>query len=228
MIMSRQTNFFAQDEWYHCYSRGIDKRIVFNNKSDYERFIELLYLVNSTTIIHRSDLKDKNHQELLVTPRGGQLVDIGAYSLRPNHFHLLLYQKTENGISEFMQKLGTAYTMYFNIKYERSGGLFTRPFRAKHISDDTYLQHVVDYIHLNHLDLKKDTVMSRRHLDIGEDDFNKLMMYQFSSLPDFNGIIRSEKNILGEEIFDVYVKKTIKEMLQNAIDYYAENEEDFY
>ncbi len=63
---------------------------------------------------------------------------------------------------------------------------------------------------------------------MGEDDFNKLMMYQFSSLPDFNGIIRSEKNILGEEIFDVYVKKTIKEMLQNAIDYYAENEEDFY
>lgn len=228
--MSRPINFFAPNEWYHCYSRGIDKRIVFENRSDYQRFVSLLYLSNSSIALHRSDIGLLEHHELFTIPRGEPLVSIGAYTLMPNHFHLLLYEKNEGGISTFMQKLGTAYTMYFNIKYERSGGLFTKPFRARHISDDRYYQHVVDYIHLNSLELfkhereqkqkeKEDQNMSRRRLDMLSQHIVKLEAYPFSSLPDFNGISRPEKALLGNEIFDIYQKKTTKQMVENALAY---------
>lgn len=222
--MSRPTNFFAPNEWYHCYSRGIDKRIVFEDRSEYQRFISLLYLANSSIALHRSDMGHLNHHELFTIPREEPLVSIGAYTLMSNHFHLLLYEKKEGGISTFMQKLGTAYTMYFNTKHERSGGLFTKPFRARHVSDNRYYQHVVDYIHLNSLELfkherKEDQNMSRRRLDLLGQDITKLEAYPFSSLPDFNGIHRPEKIILGEEIFDTYQQKTIKQMLENSFSY---------
>lgn len=221
--MSRPINFFAPDEWYHCYSRGIDKRVVFESKSDYQRFVSLLYLANSSMALHRSNMRHLGHHEFFTIPRGEPLVSIGAYILMPNHFHLLLYEKNEGGISAFMQKLGTAYTMYFNIKHKRSGGLFTKPFRARHISDDQYYQHVVDYIHLNSLELfkheqkqKEDKNLSRRRLD-------KLVFlsatYPFSSLPDFNGVSRPEKTLLGEEIFDIYQQKTTKQIIENALSY---------
>ena len=220
--MSRPTNFFTPNEWYHCYSRGIDKRTVFENVSDYQRFISLLYLTNTTTTLHRSNLKNLKYDELFTIPRKEPLVDIGAYALMPNHFHILLYEKSGSDISRFMQKPGTAYTMYFNIKRERSGGLFTKPFRARHVSDDNYFQYVIDYIHLNPLELfnpsfKKTTPMSRRRLDIGV--VTKLEAYPFSSLPDFNDIIRPSRTILEEEVFEIYQKKTTKQMIENALAY---------
>lgn len=217
--MSRPINFFAPNEWYHCYNRGIDKRTVFETQLDYQRFIGLLYLTNASTTLHRSDLRNLNNHELFTIPRGEPLVSIGAYTLMPNHFHLLIFEKNKGGISAFMQKLGTAYTMYFNIKYERSGGLFTKPFRARHVSNDRYFQHVVDYIHLNPLKLfdhewTKEETMSRRRLDMV-----KLETYPFSSLSDFNKITRPQKVILGNEIFNVYQQKTTQQMLDNALAY---------
>lgn len=217
--MSRPKNFFAPKEWYHCYSRGIDKRTVFEDTFDYQRFISLLYLENSSLTLHRSDLGNLSHHKLLTIPREETLISIGAYTLMPNHFHLFLYEKSVNGISTFMQKLGTAYTMYFNIKYERSGGLFTKPFRARHVSNDRYFQHVVDYIHLNHIDL------SRRRLDNGKLDnrfITKVEAYPFSSFPDFTGVSRPSRTILGDEIFEIYQNKTTKQMLDNALSYAKE------
>src|SRR3989344_2208067 len=224
--MSRPINFFAPGEWYHCYSRDIDKRIVFENRSDYQRFVILLYLANSSTTLHRSVLGHINHHELFTIPRGEPLVSICAYALMPNHFHLLLYEKGVGGISKFMQKLGTAYTMYFNIKIERSGGLFTKPFRARHVSDDTYFQYVVDYIHLNPLELfnpgfKKANPMSRRRLDVLSQRIIKLEAYPFSSLIDFNSnkIFRPERVLLNDKVFDMYQLKTTKQMMENALAY---------
>src|SRR3990167_9749666 len=99
--MSRPTKFFVPNEWYHCYSRGIDKRIVFENVSDYQRFISLLYLTNTTTTLHRSNLENLKHDDLFTVPRKESLVSIGSYVLMPNHFHLLLYEKNSGGISRF-------------------------------------------------------------------------------------------------------------------------------
>lgn len=219
--MSRTQLFFAEGEWYHCYSRGIDKRVVFQNQKDYQRFVELLYLTNAKETLHRSDLKHYSHEELFTIPRKNTLVEIGAWALLPNHFHLLLHEKTEGGISAFMQKLGTAYTMYFNIKYERSGGLFTKPFRARRVGDDRYLQHVIDYIHLNPLPLfgkeEKNTTLNQKN-------FEKLLTYSYTSFGDFGAISRPEKNILGGEVFEVYRIKKPEEMVKNALRYRNQHE----
>ena len=81
------------------------------------------------------------------------LVSILSYCLMPNHFHLILYEHTENGISKFMGKLLTAYSMYFNKKYDRSGPLFTHPFRSEHINNDSQYMYIFSYIHLNPLSI---------------------------------------------------------------------------
>jgi putative transposase len=67
----------------------------------------------------------------------------------PNHVHLLLYQRQQGTMTEFMRSLLTSYSMYFNKKYKRSGPLFESRYKASMISDDAYLQHITRYIHLN-------------------------------------------------------------------------------
>ncbi|MEK7140271.1 MAG: transposase, partial [Patescibacteria group bacterium] len=109
--MSR--NFvFSEEEFYHCYGRGTEKRKIFLSKKDYERFLNLLFVCNSTKTIHLSDFKEKSFNEIFLLPRENTLIEIGAYCLMPNHFHFLLKEKQKDGISLFMQKTITAYTMY--------------------------------------------------------------------------------------------------------------------
>jgi putative transposase len=101
----------APGSFYHVYNRGTEKRKIFLVEKDYSRFLASLFLCNSK---NPADLKLQGSTlyELLSNNRGETLVDICAYCLMPNHFHLLLHEKTEGGISKFMQKLQTAYTMY--------------------------------------------------------------------------------------------------------------------
>lgn len=135
-------------EYYHIYNRGIDKKKIFLDKGDHFHFLKLLYICNSKKSIKLRKI-EKNFE------RGETIVDIGAYCLMPNHFHLLCHEKTENGISVFMKKLLTAYAMYFNKKYERSGILFQGRFKSEHASTDKYLKYLYAYIHLNPAKLKE-------------------------------------------------------------------------
>ena len=108
--MSHHATPFAPDEWYHCFNRGVDKRIVFTNPEDYERFLMLLYACNSREPIHISNVYQGRTLVDLVAAvaRKETLVDIGAYCLMPNHYHLLLrehnygdyilYASNRNGI----------------------------------------------------------------------------------------------------------------------------------
>jgi putative transposase len=77
------------------------------------------------------------------------LVDVLAYALMPNHYHLVLRQKADNGISTFMKKLGTGYTMTFNLKYEHSGVIFQGRFKSSHIGSNAYFRYIFAYVHLN-------------------------------------------------------------------------------
>ena len=72
----------------------------------------------------------------------------------PNHYHLLLSPKIENGISKFMQKLGAGYVRYFNIKHERKGTLFEQGYKFILVSKEPHFYHLPYYIHLNPLDMK--------------------------------------------------------------------------
>ena len=146
--MSRNLEF-SVGEFYHIYSRGTEKRKIFLSSKDYERFLALIYLCNNTKVIHLSDHPKANLNDLFNLERADQLVDIGAYCLMPNHFHILIKERKENGISIFLHKMLTAYTMYFNKKYERTGALFQSRFQATHADKDNYLKYLFSYIHLN-------------------------------------------------------------------------------
>lgn len=213
---------FAIDEWYHCYNRGIDKRTIFEADADAERFLQLLYLCNSVEKVHRSNLAVKTTKEVMALSRKNPIVSIGAYCLMPNHYHLVIKEITEGGITQFMQKLGTAYTMYFNKKYERTGNLLTKPFRSRHIGEDRYFQRVVDYVHCNPAERiesgwKKGTVQDMDRLE------RKLLNYRYSSFADFTADAKRDiANIISSDTFNVYRSVSPKRMLADARAYYAD------
>ena len=139
--MSIRKHVFVGDAYYHIYNRGNSKQVIFHDKEDCYRFMALMYACNSTKN-YRSFILKKN-----ITPydfdRETQLVAIGVYCLMPNHFHLLIKQKIVNGISLFMQKLMTAYVMYYNKKYKRTGALFEGKFKSTHVDSDIYLKYLL-------------------------------------------------------------------------------------
>lgn len=200
--MSRSI-IFSPEEYYHCYCRGTEKRKIFLDKKDYERFIALLFVCNSTEKIHLSDHKGKALEELFKIDRKETLVDIGAYCLMPNHFHLLIREKTENGISLFMQKIMTAYTMYFNKKYGRTGALFESRFRAEHANNNNYLKYLFSYIHLNPVKIinsnwKEEGIKNKKEA------INFLHNYRYSSYIDYMNYPRLQNRILNKEAFPKY------------------------
>ena len=142
---------FAEGEYYHVYNRGVEKRDIFMGDEDYQRFILDLRLYNNEKAF--ANIRRIALHEYELEYEGEPLVEIVCYCLMPNHFHLLLCQKGENGISRFMHKLGTGYTNYFNSRYERNGVLFQGTFKAVHIKSNKYLLHLSRYIHLNPLDI---------------------------------------------------------------------------
>ena len=141
----------APENYYHIYNRGTDKRDIFLNETDYLRFLVLLYICNNIEPIRITDLLSRGRSlwDIFSVDRKDTLVNIGAYCLMKNHFHLLVKEKTDNGITEFMKKLCTAYSMYFNKKNERSGNLFQGRFQSELVDDDAYLKYLFAYIHLN-------------------------------------------------------------------------------
>lgn len=138
--------------FYHIYNRGVDKRNIFLEKNDYFRFIT--YLTEFNGARHVPNIRRiVQGLTLNIFDKGKRLVDIISFCLIPNHFHMILRQLIDNGVSKFMQKIGTGYTMYFNKKNERTGSLFESTYKPKLIETDEYLMYLSKYIHLNCMDL---------------------------------------------------------------------------
>lgn len=184
---------FANNHFYHIYNRGVDKRVIFQESGDYVRFIHYLYELNniiSTSNLSRSIviyLNEGGETSFIKSIKERQeLVKVICFCLMPNHFHLILEQLVEDGISKFMQKLGTAYSMYFNTKYKRSGVLFQGLFKAKIIDNEEYLLQLLRYIHLNPLELKQHDWQHDGVMDWQE--ANKFLeSYRWSSYLDYIG-----------------------------------------
>jgi len=156
--MSLRRETLADGEYYHVYNRGAHKREIFNNPGDYFRFQLMLHLSNTDDRIVMRDLlesyKGRSFVEIFEEVEvSHSLVDVLAYCLMPNHFHLILRQKSKDGISHFMKKLATSYSMYFNTKYECSGTLFQGRFQSKHVADESYFRWLFAYVHFNPLKL---------------------------------------------------------------------------
>jgi len=224
---------FAPGEYYHVFSRGIDKRQVYIDERDFERFEKLLYLANDEHgQVNLELLKQVSPKELFSLPRKKPLVAIGAYCLMDNHPHIVMREVTDGGISKFMHKVGTGYTSYFNRKYDRIGNLMVKPFRAKHITDDVYLRHVTQYVHLNPAEIfepgwKKGVVSDMKKLE------QNLTMYAHSSLPDYfvspTSVPRFQKSILNEEVCDMISSELppLGTILEEAAMYYAELDKEY-
>jgi putative transposase len=142
---------FANEEIYHIYNRGTDKRVIFEDEYDFQRFLQSLKEFNTLdpigSIYEHSFIKKQQLGGL--ASKSEKLVEIIAFCLNPNHFHLLLKQVSDNGIQKFMQRLSTGYTMYFNKKHERSGSLFQGTYKAVYVDSNEYLLHLSVYISLN-------------------------------------------------------------------------------
>lgn len=216
-VMGARTPF-GIGEWYHCYSRGVDKRATFQDERDFERFMQSLYLANDSTSLRHEDIA---HPQDFLHPRSQSLVAIAAYTLMPNHYHLVLREICDGGITAFMRKLGIAYTTYFNTKYERIGNLFVKPFRAKHIDSDVYLQHTVHYTHLNPVELfepgwKKGCVVDKATL------IEKLLAYPYSSLADYEGFNRPSGAILDMESMKAFNPIPLEVLIRERGEWYED------
>jgi len=196
---------FSIDEFYHIYSRGVDKRVIFDDHNDRQRFIKLLFLCNhSQPIVFRDTVRDTSLIDIFDFPADQTLVDIGAYCLMTNHFHLLLHEKKENGISTFMLKLLTAYSSYYNKKHGRKGKLYDGEFKARHLDEDRYLEYVYYYIHLNPVKI----IFPNWKEEDGVLDVDKAQKfienYKYSSYDDYIGRERREIKILNKSVFPDY------------------------
>ncbi len=181
-------------EYYHVYNRGAHKALIFHDKDDYDRFTALLYVANSSNKLVFKDVK----AEAFFVERGRTLVDIFAYCLMPNHFHVGILEKEERGTERFLKKLCIAYSMYYNKKYRHSGTLFQGSSKIKHVDSQEYLQYLVEYIHLNPFGIENPElfkeVRRERHSEAVEYSKN----YAFSSFRDYLGVKRVQGRILSK------------------------------
>ena len=142
------------EEIYHVFNRGINRQPTFTSKREYHRAIlaiKFYHFAKQPSSLSKVLSMSKDLQEKVLKGMDGseKLVEIIAFCLMPNHFHFLLKQKKDGGISKFISNFQNSYTRYHNTKNERDGSIFLTQFKAVRIITDEQLDHVSRYIHLN-------------------------------------------------------------------------------
>jgi putative transposase len=214
---------FVENAVYHIFNRGVDKRTVFMDDRDYLRFLLQLYELNDEDAVVNLNyyynpktraVESRPLQKVIKLRK--RLVDILVFTLMPNHYHLMLRQKAENGITRFMQKLGTGYTMYFNKKNKRTGSLFQGRFKAIHLTDNAHLIYLPHYIHTNPLSLNYG----------GSTSIDFLEKYRWSSFLDYVGVDNfpsiTERPFLleifgGESMYRLHTENCLKNLSKEEI-----------
>ena len=133
--------------FYHIYNRGSEKRNIYQQPRDYMRFLKTLYYYQF--LGPKPKFSNFTKTNLFKSSFNSKIVEIICYCLMPNHFHFLIKQLKDGGISIFMSQLSNSYTKYFNTKYNRVGPLLQGAFKAIRIENDEQFVHVSRYIHLN-------------------------------------------------------------------------------
>lgn len=146
----------APEEYYHVFNRGIQKQPIFNIQGDYIRFLFLIltfqgeFIVkNVSREIEQSVQSRALHINLDLEKEilENRMVELVAFCLVPNHFHLIVRELVEDGLSSYIHRVLTAYAKYFNLRHDKSGYLFQGNFKDVHIKDDRQLMHTSAYIH---------------------------------------------------------------------------------
>jgi len=158
--MPRQLRKFEVGDIFHIVSRGVEKRNIFMKPQDYSRFILGLEFFNRQNI-------NNNLWELIAKAgtvpalerilnerekKSKPLIELMAFALMPNHYHLVAREIIKDGISLFMRKMG-GYSTYFNKQYKRVGPLFQSRYKAVPVINDIQLSNVFVYVHTNPIEL---------------------------------------------------------------------------
>ena len=198
---------------------------IFSHVTDYERLMLLLLVCNGSEPVNFRNLKTKykgpSFAEVYEAwPIQERLINIYAYTLMPNHFHLVLQQLTENGITVFMKKVMTAYSMYFNTKYSHSGVIFQGRFKSSHIDSEQYFRYIFAYVHLNPLELvQKDW---KEHGVSNQEGVRTFVnKYRYSSFCDYVAEVRPERAILAYDTAPDFLRH--QNDLEEVFADYAEN-----
>ena len=177
---------FENGIFYHVYNCGVERRTIFLNERDYERFLDTIaYYLYSPTIPYSQflNLRTEIKKSYLEVAQKSKRVRILCYALMPNHFHILIKQEVAEGIRQFIADISNSYTKYFNLKRSRIGNLLQGTFKATSIENSESLLQVSRYIHLNPYASSK--VNWRR----------KLESYPYSS---YQNWIRGKDDILAD------------------------------
>jgi len=219
LIMPYRKVEFVNDEIYHTILRGIDGNVIFKDINDYYRGIFSIYEFNNAKPVSIQEKRNiRNRFKKSITKEIGRptsnnvgfvdtrdiLVDILAFCFMPNHIHLLLKQVKEDGIHNFMVKLGSGYGRYFNQKNQRKGYVFQNRFQSVHMKDDNQLRVAVNYIHANPISIIEPNFKEQGIKNHSADEvFNFLKEdYKWSSFPDYVGVKNfpsvTERNFISD------------------------------
>ncbi|MEW5907726.1 MAG: transposase [Patescibacteria group bacterium] len=202
---------FTTNEYYHIYNRTLSNSPFFREKSNCERLIKALLLANSTQASQALQfLRDNKNapieNALEIAKNGKKLVDVVCYVIMPDHYHLLLKERLEGGITSFIHRCNISVAKYINTKINRHGPFFESLFKSKHITTNEYLLHLSLYIHLNPLDFISGKQWRRHKIQNWNKIRNRLIAYPYSSLKNFLEKNYNDKILSGTEI----IKKQFK------------------
>jgi REP element-mobilizing transposase RayT len=204
--MAKRQFVFEDGYYYHVFNRGVEKKIIFHDSQDVEYFLDRLNDFNNTNPI--GGVKEqKLIKNIKFRSKASELVKIVAFCLLPNHFHLILRQASKDGVSKFMQRVGTGYAKYYNKKYERSGSLFQGKFKAAKLNSNYSLQLLSVYVNLNYkhhnINLKEKIAISSlsRYVD------KEIKIHKPCSKKEISNIV---KDIGGCDIYKKYAIKKSK------------------
>lgn len=198
---------YLENGYYHIYNRGVEKRTIFQNEQDYQVFLHHLKLYLSPPQKQKGySFTEKTKQRPLNNYH--EEINLLAYCLMPNHFHLLLKQKSANIIQYFMRSLGTKYVQYFNKRYQRVGPLFQDTYKAVLVQTDEQLLHLSRYLHFNP---GKETISTK------EGDLQRILLYSYSSYADYLG--KRKTNWLNSEEILSFFKTAQKSNLKDILSY---------
>ena len=188
---------------YHVFTKSIAGFRIFIEPKDFERIIQLITYYKENPFLRFSDYKKlKNKEKVFTFPEGSSLIQIIAYCIMPTHIHLVLYEKQENGISNYMRRLLNSYTRYFNQKIQRRGPLWEGRFKKVLVTSDEQLLHLTRYVHLN--------PVSAGIVEKPED-------WLYSSYREYIGL--EPKNICETDPFLSFSEEEYKEFVEDRIDY---------
>lgn len=151
--MPRRKIFLATGEIYHAFNRSIAKEPIFETKTNLNKVLEIINFYRFPQKLRLSRFKSlpkEVKQAYLESFKNSlPLVEIYTYCFMPNHYHFLLKQIQENGIGRSLSNFQNSFAKVFNLKQNRTGGLFQNQFKAKRVETEEELIHISRYIHLN-------------------------------------------------------------------------------